>query len=85
VKQQVFIVIQHLNQLQFKPRNKISVQPNPAKNSFEVLIDFPVEETISLTIMDILGNVVYWQETTLTATANPITISSEHLPSPCTH
>jgi hypothetical protein len=31
--------------------------------------------------MDILGNVVYWQETTLTATTNPITISSEHLPS----
>jgi hypothetical protein len=62
-------------------RNKISVQPNPAKNSFEVLIDFPVEETISLTIMDILGNIVYQQETTLTATTNPIIISSEHLPS----
>jgi hypothetical protein len=62
-------------------RNKISVQPNPAKNSFEVLVDLTVEETILLTVMDILGNVVYWQETTLTATSNPITISSEQLPS----
>ena len=60
-------------------KNKISVQPNPTKNSFEVLIDFPVEETISLTIMDILGNVVYRQETTLTANTNPITISSEQM------
>ncbi|MBK8416204.1 MAG: hypothetical protein IPL22_17900 [Bacteroidetes bacterium] len=42
-----------------QPRNKIAIQPNPAKNSFEVLVDFTVEETISLTIMDILGNVVY--------------------------
>jgi hypothetical protein len=62
-----------------KPSNKIAVQPNPAKNSFEVLIDFQVEETVSMTIIDILGNVVYWQETTLTATANPITISSEQM------
>ncbi len=61
------------------PRNKIAVQPNPAKNSFEVQFEFPVEETILLNITDILGNVVYRQETTLTASANPITISSEQM------
>ncbi|MBK7971343.1 MAG: T9SS type A sorting domain-containing protein [Bacteroidetes bacterium] len=62
-----------------QPRNKILVQPNPAKNSFEVLVDFTVEETILLSIVDILGNIVYRQETTLTASANPITISSEQM------
>jgi len=62
-----------------QPRNKILVQPNPAKNSFEVLVDFTVEETILLSIVDILGNIVYRQETTLTATTNPITISSEQM------
>ncbi|MBK7387529.1 MAG: T9SS type A sorting domain-containing protein [Bacteroidetes bacterium] len=62
-----------------QPRNKIAIQPNPAKNSFEVLVDFTVEETISLTIMDILGNVVYGKETTLSATTNPITVSSEQM------
>ncbi|MBK9422749.1 MAG: right-handed parallel beta-helix repeat-containing protein [Bacteroidetes bacterium] len=62
-----------------KPINKISVQPNPARNSFEVIFDSPVEDIISLVVMDVLGNIIYQHKTT--STSNPVTISSEKMPS----
>jgi hypothetical protein len=61
-----------------KAINEMSVRPNPAINSFEVLFETQITKKITIIIYDVFGNLVYKRNySSLTV---PITISSYSMP-----